>query len=1160
MSDYERTTTTGSAPPRGRVRRPFIPPLAGVALTLALAGVGQAWGATLTVCPTGCDATSLGDAVTAAAPGDTIDISAGTYEQGSLVIDKNLTITGAGMDQTTIQPPAGTVRTNIGTGWWEIRSGVTLNLMDLKLDGTGADLRTALYFAGNGMVDRVHVTNVGYTTAITGGTLHLGWGILQDFETSGSMALTVKNSLFDNFGGTAIQTDAGNASLNGDGTPLFPSTVVVQNSTLTCKGPPPADTQWLQYGVTATGGADVSVVGNTITDCWGSVTCTSETGEATDTYCGDSSAILAQSTFAKGTRLTAENNLIDDNFTGLYLDLFDFERGPWTFRNNSLDANDLDVYYIRDPQTVPGPVVGTNNWWGQDADPAIASIVLEGTGTDTITSTPWIANFVDDPSKAGQPGFWPLNITNWKVTVGTVTNGTLTPPVERFVADGAGASFIGTPNGGFYIASDTFISVGNCNGGGLTSNTWTTGPITDNSCVVSADFKAQVLAVDGVCGADDGATLNATPTNLCTAGNPSAVNGSGPWNWTCAGTVGTDRIGNTDNCSASIANFTVTGTANAGGTITPETRTVALNGVTSFTVNASNAFVIDSVTGCNGTLNGNLFTTGPVTADCTVTASFALTNTTTSITDVSPSPSAVGDLVTVSYTVTNPGSPNDVVTVTGSNGNSCQGTVGAGSCTMTFGTPGARTLIASYAPSGSAQASASAGRNHVVATLPSLATESVPGGVVGAAYSRELVATGGISPYSFSATGVPAGLILSPGGLLSGIPTTAGDVNVVVTVTDALGQTANRTYALNVVDTLAVTTTALPDGLINSTYDITLTAAGGTGPYTWSVLAGSVLPNGLTLDPTTGQLSGIPTDLGTSAAFTVQVQDSSVTPLSATQVLTLTNRAPDIVETSDALAVSGNLELENAGDTCTLDDDQTFVIDSTAYGADPIQPPDTTLVNGLFKITLQGCTPGEAELKVRLVYPEELPEGSRYWKYGKTAENPTDHWYVLPNAVIEGNTISFTIKDGGLGDDDLTANGSIIDPGGAADPWELDAIETGGPVDITLPTNVPPGETIATCGVSAGSSLPPGLSVNCSTGVLRLIGTPTTTGTYTFSIDFTDSLGNSYTEFYRITVNQGPGPGPGPQPVPALSEWSLIILASLMLGLVGLQLRRQQRP
>lgn len=116
-------------------------------------------------------------------------------------------------------------------------------------------------------------------------------------------------------------------------------------------------------------------------------------------------------------------------------------------------------------------------------------------------------------------------------------------------------------------------------------------------------------------------------------------------------------------------------------------------------------------------------------------------------------------------------------------------------------------------------------------------------------------------------------------------------MNVVVTVTDALGQTANRTYALNVVDTLAVTTTALPDGLINSTYDITLTAAGGTGPYTWSVLAGSVLPNGLTLDPTTGQLSGIPTDLGTSAAFTVQVQDSSVTPLSATQVLTLTNRA-----------------------------------------------------------------------------------------------------------------------------------------------------------------------------------------------------------------------------------------------------------------------------
>jgi hypothetical protein len=39
-----------------------------------------------------------------------------------------------------------------------------------------------------------------------------------------------------------------------------------------------------------------------------------------------------------------------------------------------------------------------------------------------------------------------------------------------------------------------------------------------------------------------------------------------------------------------------------------------------------------------------------------------------------------------------------------------------------------------------------------------------------------------------------------------------------------------------------------------------------------------------------------------------------------------------------------------------------------------------------------------------------------------------------PSAVIEGNTVSFTITDGGLGDDDLSANGSITDPGGPGGP------------------------------------------------------------------------------------------------------------------------------
>jgi trimeric autotransporter adhesin len=43
----------------------------------------------------------------------------------------------------------------------------------------------------------------------------------------------------------------------------------------------------------------------------------------------------------------------------------------------------------------------------------------------------------------------------------------------------------------------------------------------------------------------------------------------------------------------------------------------------------------------------------------------------------------------------------------------------------------------------------------------------------------------------------------------------------------------------------------------------------------------------------------------------------------------------------------------------------------------------------------------------------------------------TSHWYAIP-VVISGNTMTFTVTDGGLGDDDPTVNGTVIDQGGPA--------------------------------------------------------------------------------------------------------------------------------
>ncbi|MGN6519541.1 MAG: ExeM/NucH family extracellular endonuclease [Dokdonella sp.] len=72
------------------------------------------------------------------------------------------------------------------------------------------------------------------------------------------------------------------------------------------------------------------------------------------------------------------------------------------------------------------------------------------------------------------------------------------------------------------------------------------------------------------------------------------------------------------------ATHTVTAVVGAGsGTITPPSAVVNDGATTAFTVTANAGSHIDGVTGCGGSLAGNTYTTGPITADCTVTANFA---------------------------------------------------------------------------------------------------------------------------------------------------------------------------------------------------------------------------------------------------------------------------------------------------------------------------------------------------------------------------------------------------------------------------------------------------------------------------------------------------------------------------------------------------------
>ena len=84
---------------------------------------------------------------------------------------------------------------------------------------------------------------------------------------------------------------------------------------------------------------------------------------------------------------------------------------------------------------------------------------------------------------------------------------------------------------------------------------------------------------------------------------------------------------------------------------------------------------------------------------------------------------------------------------------------------------------------------------------PGTLTANNPGSAnatVGAAFSLQLSATGGTTPYTWSATGLPAGLAISTAGLISGTPSTAGASSVTATVHDSASHTSSVTFTITV--------------------------------------------------------------------------------------------------------------------------------------------------------------------------------------------------------------------------------------------------------------------------------------------------------------------------------------------------------------------------
>jgi photosystem II stability/assembly factor-like uncharacterized protein len=153
-----------------------------------------------------------------------------------------------------------------------------------------------------------------------------------------------------------------------------------------------------------------------------------------------------------------------------------------------------------------------------------------------------------------------------------------------------------------------------------------------------------------------------------------------------------------------------------------------------------------------------------------------------------------------------------------------------------------------------------------------ITTTTLANGQVSNSYNQQLAATGGTGIYTWSLTtgALPARLQLSASGLLSGTPTAPGNSAFTVQAMSG-GLTGSKSFTLTIIPTaVSIVTTVLPDGYVGIPYQQQLTAAGGTGSYTWTVTAGT-LPAGINLSAN-GMLSGTP---ATEATHTFTILTAS---------------------------------------------------------------------------------------------------------------------------------------------------------------------------------------------------------------------------------------------------------------------------------------------
>lgn len=363
--------------------------------------------------------------------------------------------------------------------------------------------------------------------------------------------------------------------------------------------------------------------------------------------------------------------------------------------------------------------------------------------------------------------------------------------------------------------------------------------------------------------------------------------------------------------------------------------------------------------------------------------------------------------------------------------------------------------------------------------IASPAPGALPAATGGTAYSQTFVASGGQAPHRFDIGmgALPAGVTFTSTGVLSGTPTVSGTFNFTLTTTDSSPSPGPYTsapvaYSLTVnAPTITLTPASLTTATTAVAYSETVTANGGTAPYSFGISAGS-LPAGISFN-SAGLLSGTPTAAGTYN-FTIIATDTH--GFTNSRAYTVVVADPVITVTAPA---AGALPSATGGTAYS----QTF----TASGSQGSH--SFSLIAGALPIGMSLTSAG-----------------------------------VLSGTPSVSGTFNFS----------LVASDSSPAPGPFASAPVAYSLTVSTPVITVSPTSLPNAiatlaysETVTASGgtapysfsLSAGS-LPTGMSFS-SAGAFS--GTPSTAGTYNFTVTVADTHGFTGSRAYSVVVDDQPG-------------------------------------